>query len=111
MKKNFFALEQSLRNLKITLLLAKLDMIVSRLVSNGLIFSDDISVDIQLVTFLLLSNISELSIVAKTKKFRQPSLPVKYILHNRTSYPFSDICATLFVRSVSFFSASFFYLK
>ena len=34
----------------------------SRLVSNGLIFPSEIPVDIQLVTFLMLSNIIELSI-------------------------------------------------
>ena len=44
-------------------------MVGSRLVSNGLIFSDDIPVDIQLVTLSLLSIINELSIGAKTKKF------------------------------------------
>ena len=43
-------------------------MVDSRLVSNGLIFSDDIPVNIQLVTFLLLSNFSKLSIGAKTRK-------------------------------------------
>ena len=43
-------------------------MVVSRLLSNGLIFSDDIPVEIQLVTFLLLSNIRELSTGAKTRK-------------------------------------------
>ena len=48
--------------------MAKLVMVGSRLVSNGLIFSDDIPVTIQLVTFLLLSNISELRIGAKTIK-------------------------------------------
>ena len=40
-------------------------MLASRLVSNGLIFSDDIPVDTQLVTFFLLSNISKLNIGAK----------------------------------------------
>ena len=44
-------------------------MVGSRLVSNGLIFSDDIPVDIQLVTLSLLSIINELRIGAKTKKF------------------------------------------
>ena len=44
-------------------------MIGSRLVSNGLIFSDDIPVDIQLVIFLLLSYIMELSIGEKNEKF------------------------------------------
>ena len=38
----------------------------SRLVSNGLIFPSEIPVDIQLVTFLMLSNIIELSIREKT---------------------------------------------
>ena len=43
-------------------------MVSLRLVSNGLILLDDIPVDIHLVTFLLLSNIIEISIGAKTKK-------------------------------------------
>ena len=64
-----FCTKTELLNLKITLPLAKLDMVESRLVSNGLTFSDDIPVNIQLVTFLLLSNIFELSIQTKTKKF------------------------------------------
>ena len=46
---------------------SKLDMVGSRLVSDVLIFSGDILVDIQLLTFLLLSKVSELSIGAKTK--------------------------------------------
>ena len=50
----------------ITLLFAKLDMVSSRLVPNGLIFLNDTSVNNHLVTFLLLSNISELRIVGKT---------------------------------------------
>ena len=40
-----------------------------RLVSNGLISWDDILVDIQLEYFLLLSNINELSMGPKNKKF------------------------------------------
>ena len=56
-----------LLNFKITLAFAKLDMVGSRFVSNGLILAD-IPVTIHLVTFLLLSNVSELSIGAKTKK-------------------------------------------
>ena len=52
-------------NFKITLPLAQLDMVGSSLVSNGLIFSDDILGDTQLVTFLLLSNFSKLRIRAK----------------------------------------------
>ena len=46
----------------------RLDIVSSRQVSNGFIFSDDIPVDIQLATFLLLSNITELSIGAKARK-------------------------------------------
>ena len=54
---------------KFILPLAKLVMVGSRLVYNGLVFSDDIPADIQLVTFLLLSNITEINVVAKTTKF------------------------------------------
>ena len=50
----------------ITLLFTKLDMVSSRLIPNGLIFLNDTSVNNQLVTFLLLSNISELRIGGKT---------------------------------------------
>ena len=76
--------------------LGKLDMVGSRLVSDVLIFSGDILVDIQLLTFLLLSKVSELSIGAKTK-FWQPALSVKDIQPNKKSNAFSDICATFFV--------------
>ena len=76
--------------------LGKLDMVGSRLVSDVLIFSSDILVDIQLLTFLLLSKVSELSIGAKTK-FWQPALSVKDIQPNKKSNAFSDICATFFV--------------
>ena len=65
----FFCTKTELLNFKISLPLAKLNMVASRLVPNGLFFSDDHLVDIQLVTFLLLSNIRELSIGAKTRKF------------------------------------------
>ena len=68
-ERNFFYTRTELLNFKFTLPLAKLDMIGSILVSNGLIFSDDISVSIQLVTFLLLSNTEEISIRGKTRKF------------------------------------------
>ena len=44
-------------------------MVSSKLVSNGLVYSGDIPVDVELVTSLLLFNISELSIGVKTKKF------------------------------------------
>ena len=68
MKKSFFRTKTELLNFKITLPLAKLDMVGSKLVSNGLMFSDDIRVDTQLLPFLLLSNISKLSIGGNTKK-------------------------------------------
>ena len=74
----------------------RLDILGSRQVSNGFVFSDDILVDIQLGTFLLLSNITELSTGAKTKKHWQWSSPVKYTLPNKKSYPFSDIYTTFF---------------
>ena len=64
-----FCTKTELSDFKITLPLAKLDMVGSRLLSDHLIFSDDISVDIQSITFLLLSNIIELIIKAKSKKF------------------------------------------
>ena len=67
-KEEFFCTKTEFSDFKITQLLAKLDMVSSKLVSNDSFFSDDILVDIQLVTFLLLSNISELSTGAKTKK-------------------------------------------
>ena len=68
-EEEIFCTITELLNFKITLPLTKSDMIGSRLVSNGLIFSDDIPIDIQVVTFLLLSNISDLSVGEKTKKF------------------------------------------
>ena len=58
-EEELFCTKTELLKFKITLPLSKLNMVGSRLVSNGLIFSDDISVDIQLVNFLLLSNIIE----------------------------------------------------
>ena len=54
-----------LLNFNFTISLAKLDIVGS----NALIFSYDIPVNIQLVTFLLLCNIRELSIEAKTRIF------------------------------------------
>ena len=68
-KKIKFCTKAILLNLMLTLSLAKLDMIGARLGSNGLIFSDDIPVDIQLLTLLLLSHVSKLSIGGKTEKF------------------------------------------
>ena len=64
-----FCTKTELLNFKFTLPLAKLDIVGSRLVSNGLVFSDDIPVIIQLVTFLLLCNIRKLRIETKTRKF------------------------------------------
>ena len=69
MKKKFFCTKTELLNFKFTLPLTKLDMVGSRLLSNGLILSDDIDVNIHLVTFLLLSNIRELSIGQKLEIF------------------------------------------
>ena len=46
MKKIFFCTETDLLNFKITLPLAKLDIVNSRLVSNCLVFPVDIPVDI-----------------------------------------------------------------
>ena len=68
MKKCFINTKIELLHFKITLTLAKLDMVGSRLVLIGLIFSNGILVDIQLVS-LLLSNIRELNMKAKTRKF------------------------------------------
>ena len=53
---------------KITLPSVKLDMVVSRLMSNVLIFAGDIPVDTHLVTFLLLPNTRELRIGVNIKK-------------------------------------------
>ena len=68
-EEKLFCAKTKLLNFKDTLLLAKSDMVDSRLTSSGLVFSDVIPVDIHLLTFLLLSSISELSIEAKAKKF------------------------------------------
>ena len=68
-QEKLFCNRMELVSFKYTLPLAKLDIVGSRPLLNGLIFSDDIMVDIQLVTFLLLPNIRELSIGAKTRKF------------------------------------------
>ena len=64
-----FCIKIELLNVKIIQPIAKLDMVGSKLVSNGLIFLDDILFNIQLVILLLLFNITELNIRAKTKKF------------------------------------------
>ena len=55
-------------NFKFNLPLAKLDI-----VGSSLIFSHDIPIDIQSVTFSLLSNIRELSTKAKTRKTSLPT--------------------------------------
>ena len=67
-EEELFSTKTELLNFKITQSLAKLDIVGSRLESNDLIFSDGIPVYIQLVTFLLLSNNSELSTGTKTTK-------------------------------------------
>ena len=73
---------------------------------NGLIFSGDNLVDIQLVTFLLLSIISEIKIGPKTEKFWWPSSPVKYILLNKKLYCFVDNTLTFYGRLFISFSTS-----
>ena len=54
---------------KITLPLVKLELVSSSIVSKGLSPSDYVLVDVELATFLLLSSISDLSILVKTRKF------------------------------------------
>ena len=61
-EEELFSTKAELLKFKITLALAKLDMVGSRLISSGLKFLHNILVNTQLVNFLLLSNISELSI-------------------------------------------------
>ena len=56
-------------NFSFPLPLAKLDIVSLRQISNGSIFLDDIEVNIQLVTFLLLSDIKEITLGAKIRKF------------------------------------------
>ena len=68
-EEELFCIKIELLNVKIIQPIAKLDMVGSKLVSNGLIFLDDILFNIQLVILLLLFNITELNIRAKTKKF------------------------------------------
>ena len=60
--KEFCCTKTELLNFILTLPLPKLNMINVREGSNGLIFSGDIPLDIQLVTSILLSGVSELSI-------------------------------------------------
>ena len=69
MKKNSFCTKTELVNFDITLPEAKFHMVGSRLVSKALIFSNDILANIQVITFLLLSNIRELSIRENTRTF------------------------------------------
>ena len=71
-------------------------MVGERLLLNRLTFSGDTPPYIQLVTFLLLSNVSELSIGAKIKLFSKPSSPVRYVLPNRKYYPFVNNILTFF---------------
>ena len=68
-EERLFCTKAELLSFNSILPLAKLDIVHSRLVSNDLISSDDIPVDIQLVAFILLLNARELSFGAKSKKF------------------------------------------
>ena len=63
-----FCAKTVLLNFKFALQFAKIDMVGVRVVSNSLTFSDDIPVDTQLVTLLLLSNITEPS-MGQNKNF------------------------------------------
>ena len=67
MKRNLIALKQSCKILRF-LSYGQFDIVGLSLVWNGLFFSYDIPVQIQLVTFLLRFNISELSIVVKAAR-------------------------------------------
>ena len=68
-EEKLFYTKTELLNFKFTVPLAKLDIVSSRPVSSCLLLSDNILVDIQLVTFPLLSNIRELNIGSKKGKF------------------------------------------
>ena len=68
-KKTFFCTKTELLNFKFIMPFAKLNIVGSRPVLNGSFFSDDIPVDIQLLNFLLLSNIRKLIIGVETRKF------------------------------------------
>ena len=87
----FFYTKIELLNFIFTLPFSKLD---ARLESNALIFSGDLPVDIQLVSFLLLSSVNELSIGETTETFWWTSSPVKYIQPNKQSYPATEIYET-----------------
>ena len=69
MKEKTICTKTEFLNLKVPLPLGKLDIVVSRLVSNCWIFSDDIPVYLQLVNLLLPSSINELSIRPKPTEF------------------------------------------
>ena len=70
-KGKLFSTKTELLNLKFTLALARLDVVSSRSVLNGSIFSDDIQIYIQHL-IPLLPNIRKLSVRAKTRKFWRP---------------------------------------
>ena len=65
----FFCTKMDLLNFMLTLTLAKLDMVGTQFGSNGLILLGNTPVNIQLITFLLLSSVIELSTGTKTKRF------------------------------------------
>ena len=67
-EEEFYYLERELLRFMLTLPLHILDIIGARLESNALICSGDVPADARLV-ILLSSNVKELSIGAKTKKF------------------------------------------
>ena len=67
-EKEFLCTKTELISFKISLPLAKLEMVSSRLLLNGLILLAGISFNMQLIAFLVLSNVNELSTDLKTKK-------------------------------------------
>ena len=91
----------------LTLSLLKLDFIAARMNSNGLLFSGGTSVDIRLVIvlLLLLSMLVNQALVKKLKRSDNHNC-IKYILPYKKLYSLTDICGTLFDRSVNFCSTS-----
>ena len=85
-----------LLDFKVNLALTKLEMVESRLVTNGFIFSDDISDYIHLVVCYCYLKILKVLIIIVTCKIHSNS-------HKIIS--FSYICATLILKLVIFFSS------
>lgn len=91
-----FFTKMELLDFKVNLALTKLEMVESRLVTNGFIFSDDISDYIHLVVCYCYLKILKVLIIIVTCKIHSNS-------HKIIS--FSYICATLILKLVIFFSS------